>query len=338
MHSPIVALVIVTMAAAVSAGVIVTTWPLLRRYALARPNARSSHTTPTPQGGGIAVVAGMLIVAATCLVVLPPFGADLVAFGLLALATLLIAAVGTIDDIHALGVAPRLALQALAATLMLAALPAELRVVPMLPWWIERALMLVAALWFINLTNFMDGIDWIVVAEAVPVTLALGIFGLLGELPPTATVLALALCGAMLGFAPFNRPVARLFLGDVGSLPIGLMLAWLLVTLAGRGHLAAALLLPLYFAADATLTLARRLYGRERIWEAHRNHFYQRATANGFTVGGVVARVSGVNLLLAVLAFIAMRHDTSAVSFAALAAGIAAVGLLLHSFARARPR
>ena len=81
---------------------------------------------------------------------------------------------------------------------------------------------------------------------------------MLGALPGDAALVALALCGAMVGFAPFNRPVARLFLGDVGSLPIGLLLGWLLILLAGSGHLAAALLLPLYYLADATITLLRR--------------------------------------------------------------------------------
>ena len=108
--------------------------------------------------------------------------------------------------------------------------------------------------------------------------------------------MALALLGAMIGFAPFNRPVARLFLGDVGSLPIGLLLGWLLLLLAGHGHLAAALLLPLYYLADATITLGQRLHAGERVWEAHRSHFYQRATARGFTVLEVVARVFVVNV------------------------------------------
>ena len=95
----------------------------------------------------------------------------------------------------------------------------------------------------------------------------------------------------MLGFAPFNKPVARLFLGDVGSLPIGLLLGWLLLQLAAKGHLAAALILPLYYLADATITLACRIARGEPIWQAHRTHFYQRATDNGFSVPAIVTRV-----------------------------------------------
>jgi len=79
----------------------------------------------------------------------------------------------------------------------------------------------------------MDGIDWMMVAEVVPITAGVAIIGALGALPPAALVVALALNGAMLGFAPFNRPVARLFMGDMGSLPVGLLIAWLLIVIAG---------------------------------------------------------------------------------------------------------
>src|SRR4029079_16525608 len=136
-------------------------------------------------------------------------------------------------------------------------------------------LILLGCVWFINLVNFMDGIDWMTVAEVVPLTAGLVFLGLIGEIPSSATVTAAALFGATVGFAPFNRPVARLFLGDVGSLPIGLILGWLMLMLAGRDNLAAAVLLPLLYLADATITLAGRITRGEPIAEAHRDHFYQ---------------------------------------------------------------
>ena len=122
-------------------------------------------------------------------------------------------------------------------------------------------------LWFVNLVNFMDGIDWMTVAEVVPVIAGARAVRLMGALPRAGDPRRTCAAGAMIGFAPFNRPVARLFLGDVGSLPIGLLLAWLLLALAGHGHLAAALLLPLYYLADATITLLRRLVRGERFWQ-----------------------------------------------------------------------
>jgi UDP-N-acetylmuramyl pentapeptide phosphotransferase/UDP-N-acetylglucosamine-1-phosphate transferase len=152
-----------------------------------------------------------------------------------------------------------------------------------------------------------------------------------------ALVLAVAIVvgGAVIGFAPFNRPVAKLFLGDVGSLPLGLLLFWLLVELAGRGHMAAALLLPLYYLMDATVTLARRLAGGEMIFQAHRSHFYQRATDNGFSVSEIVARVFAVNSVLVMLA-VASVIASVAGRVAAIVLGVALVSGLLVHFSRAR--
>ena len=149
-------------------------------------------------------------------------------------------------------------------------------------------------------------------------------------------ICALALLGAVIGFAPFNRPVARLFLGDVGSLPIGLVVGWLLALMANKGHLAAALLLPLYYLMDATITLFRRLSRKEKVWQAHRTHFYQRATDNGFSVTEVTAQVFAVNIVLAALALICVRLNTPASEIACLAAGTLLVGLLLMRFSRRR--
>lgn len=328
---------VMATSAAISAGLIVALRPLLLRYALARPNARSSHRVPTPQGGGIAVVIATLGVSAVALFAFFQPGSNLPSLMLVFAATTLIAVVGVIDDIRTIEVVPRLLLQAATAAAVIAALPEHLRIVAALPWWLERALLLIGMLWLVNLTNFMDGIDWISVAEVIPVAVALGILGMDGTLPTQATVVAFALAGAMLGFAPFNRPVAKLFLGDVGSLPIGLLLGWLLILLAGSGHLVAALLLPLYYLADATITLLRRLANRERVWEAHRTHFYQRATTAGLTVPQIVARIFAVNVLLALLAFTSVWFGTDTIKAAALVAGFMLVGTLLFALARGRP-
>ena len=185
-------------------------------------------------------------------------------------ATLFIAAVGFADDVHSIPVVPRLLLQGLAVAAVILAAPENLRIVPACPLWLERGLLLLAGLWFVNLVNFMDGLDLMTVAEIVPVTGALVLLGWLAELPAPATIAAAALFGAMLGFAPFNRPVAKIFLGDVGSLPIGLLAGWCLLQLAWHQQFAAALLLPLYYLADATVTLFRRMARREPFWAAHR--------------------------------------------------------------------
>ena len=309
--------------------------PILERHALVHPNSRSSHKKPTPQGGGIAVIAATTIVISAVSLFFPGFlGQPSNLFVVFASATVL-GVIGMADDIRPLEAFPRLLLQAIAVIAILASLPPNLNILPAFPWWVERALMFVALLWFVNLANFMDGIDWMTVVEVVPVTLGLAICGLIGGLPPGATFVAFALCGAMIGFAPFNRPVARLFLGDVGSLPIGLLIGWMLILLAGS-HLVPALLLPLYYLADATITVTRRAYSGERIMQAHRSHFYQRARDNGFSVYQIICRVLAANVCLLAFAIVAFMSPSAIVQLPALLAGGVITAALLWNFGHRR--
>jgi UDP-N-acetylmuramyl pentapeptide phosphotransferase/UDP-N-acetylglucosamine-1-phosphate transferase len=322
---------ILLLAAAISAALIVLLLPLLQRYALARPNARSSHSVPTPQGAGIAVIASTLLVASAWAAIA---GASIPV--ILFSATVFIALVGFADDVRPIPVLPRLLLQAAAVGAVLWVAPAELRIVPMLPLGLERFVLLIAGLWFVNLVNFMDGLDLITAAEMVPVTATLVLLGWLGDYPMLPTIVAAGLCGALLGFAPFNRSPAKVFLGDVGSLPIGLLVGAGLLELAWRQHVAAAALLPLYYLADATITLLRRIARREPFWAAHRTHFYQRATKNGLPVQRVVGEVFVLNIVLAVLAVVSVRFDSALIDMLALLVGAIAVAILLYRFSRRR--
>jgi UDP-N-acetylmuramyl pentapeptide phosphotransferase/UDP-N-acetylglucosamine-1-phosphate transferase len=251
-------------------------------------------------------------------------------------AVLLLACVGAIDDVRALPVLPRLILQLVALVLIIASLPSEIRAAPIVPLWMERAAELLAGLWFVNLVNFMDGLDWMTVAEVVPITAGVLALSWAVPLPPLITATSAVLLGAIIGFAPFNRPVATLFLGDGGSLPIGLMLFWLLLHLAGAGYVAAALLLPLYYLGDATITLLKRLFAGENIAQAHHSHFYQCATDRGWSVMDVVTRVFIVNVMLVALSAATVLIQTLVIDLVALALGSAAVGWLLFVLARGR--
>jgi UDP-N-acetylmuramyl pentapeptide phosphotransferase/UDP-N-acetylglucosamine-1-phosphate transferase len=330
-------LVAILLSAALSAALIVALRPLLLRYALARPNARSSHRVPTPQGGGIAVIAATLVTATAALALTGAPEGFLPIWAALAGSTIFLAAVGAVDDIRPLSPLVRLVAQALAVALVVLAASGRARLLPAsVPLPLELGLAVVAGLWFVNLVNFMDGIDWITVAEMVPVTAALALFGAAGLAPAELILPAAALLGALLGFAPFNKPQARLFLGDVGSLPIGLLVAWMLYVLAAGGGFAAALILPLYFLADATITLFRRLRRGERVWQAHRSHFYQQATANGFSAIEVSATVFSLNLALAALAAATRLWPDLPVELGAFAAAAALVGVVLARFAAPR--
>lgn len=329
----LLALALLALAAFISAALIVALRPWLVRYALARPNARSSHSVATPQGGGIAV-----LTAATAVTIIAVFSLP-IASGLLSVWVLLGAAaflgiVGAVDDIRTIEAMPRLIMQFVAVSAVVMALPGDLHVVPMLPPWIERAALIFAGVWFVNLTNFMDGIDWMTVTEIGAIAVGLLLLAAAGALPPASALIAAALLGALIGFAPFNRPVAKLFLGDVGSLPIGLIVFWLLIQLAEQGHLAAALLLPLYYLADATVTLLARIARRESIMQAHRGHFYQRATNLGFSVPAVIAHVAVTNAILVVLALVSVIVSQPIVDFIALIAGVTVVGALLYRLTR----
>jgi UDP-N-acetylmuramyl pentapeptide phosphotransferase/UDP-N-acetylglucosamine-1-phosphate transferase len=331
---------LLSFAAAAAAGLLsgVMTWairPLLLKVALAKPNARSSHRVPTPQGAGIAVITATLIVAAGAIVFAGTADMEMpvAVFG----ATLFIAAVGLADDVNSIPVLPRLLLQGLAVAAVIFAAPETLKVVPACPLWLERGLLLLAGLWFVNLVNFMDGLDLMTAAEIVPITGAVVLLGWLGGLPASTTLTAAALFGAMLGFAPFNRPVARIFLGDVGSLPIGLLVGWCLLQLAWHQQFAAALLLPLYYLADATVTLLRRMARGEPFWAAHRTHFYQRATDNGFSVWRVVSEVFLLNIVLAALAIGSVMTSSAAIASLLLVAGGIATALLMFRFSRRQP-
>jgi UDP-N-acetylmuramyl pentapeptide phosphotransferase/UDP-N-acetylglucosamine-1-phosphate transferase len=329
---------VLTLAALISAGVIMALLPVLRRYVLAHPNGRSSHGQATPQGAGVAVIFATVLIAAAAIASglrEPLFEAGWL-WPIFA-AALFIMAVGFVDDIWTIDIVPRLIMQTLAVGFVIASLPLDLRVIPILPWWAERAILLLAFLWFVNLTNFMDGVDWMTVVEFVPMAIGLVLLGWLDALPLHGVVVAIALCGALIGFAPFNRPVARIFLGDVGSLPIGLLFGWLLLLLAGRGHVAAALILPLYYLADATITLFRRMANGEAFWQAHRTHFYQRATDRGWRVPEIVGHVFGVNAVLVGFAVMSVLWPSTLMAIVALGGSAIVVAWLLTRFSRGQP-
>lgn len=181
--------------------------------------------------------------------------------------------------------------------------------------------------WFANLFNFMDGIDGIAASEAAAVGLGLLLIGGAAEAGPAAAIL-----GAALGFLIWNWAPARIFMGDVGSVPLGYALAFLLYELALRGDRAAALILPLYFLADATLTLLWRLARGERVWQAHRQHFYQRAVQRGLGHDAVVLCVIATDLVLIGCAWAVV----SGWSVAGLAVAALTVALLLVALGTAK--
>ena len=172
----------------------------------------------------------------------------------------------------------------------------------------------------------MDGIDGLAAAETITISLGLALLVWVKDAPADLAAPALAVCGAALAFLLWNRHPARVFLGDVGSVPLGYLIGWLLLWAALEGYWAVAVILPLYYWSDAGLTLLRRLLRGERIWQAHREHYYQRALRSGITHGRVVAEIAVCNFALIAFALLA---DREAWRMTALALALLAVLVLL---------
>jgi len=279
---------------------------LNERELLDRPNERSSHARPTPRGAGLLLLPLLLLawLALDHRFDLPGAAAWVL------LAALALTGLSWLDDLGGLGALPRLAAHAGAVALGLAALPAGFSLTQgLLPPWLDYALAGLAWLWFLELVNFMDGIDAISGASLGVMAFGLVLLAALGLLAPGVGLAALVLLGLLLGFLAWNWPPAALFLGDCGAVPLGYLLGWLLLLAADAGLWPAALILPLAYWADATLTLLQRLLRGERFWQAHRQHFYQRAAVQaGHGAVALAFALAGLALLaLALWAVLAPR-------------------------------
>lgn len=273
------------------------------------PNHRSSHVRPTARAGGVAILLG----AALAIAFFAPHAALRVAVALTAAA---IAIVGFIDDVRGLRASLRLVVQLAAAAVAAIGGALIIRTIDV-PLRAPLALGLLAlpltVFWLVAMTNaynFMDGINGIASLQAIAAGGGLAlIFVQRGD--AGAAAVAAALAGAAAGFLPWNFPKASIFMGDVASGTLGFLFAALVVRAAndGESFIAASLvLLPFY--ADSGVTLLRRLARRERVFEAHRSHFYQRLNGHGWSH----ARVSLLWFALALCASgvaAAYRHMSS---------------------------
>lgn len=305
---------------------IVLSW-LRRRAILDRPVERSSHQVPIPRGGGLALVPVMLcawlVLAASGLA-----PSDTTFIVLIAAA---LAFVSWRDDLGGLDVSWRLLMHFVAAGLGVLSLPASTLIFQgLLPPILDRVTAIILWVWFLNLYNFMDGIDGISCTETSFVGFGITVVSLLaGAVGSDTSMLALATAAAAIGFLRWNWPPARIFLGDVGSIPLGYVVGWLLLTMAAKGLWAPALILPLYYLADATLTLLRRLIRGERIWQAHRQHFYQKALTPDSDHSAVLAFIICGNTALLALAVLAVFWP-----WPALLVAVFATVILLAQLAR----
>jgi len=293
-------------AALMSVGLTGITLAILRRRAiLDLPNERSSHTVPTPRGGGWGVMLALLPFWVWALWKAGRLDqpAEIVLLG----STVLLMAVSWIDDRRGLGPAIRFATQIVAVGAVMALLPASLSITSgLLPLPLDRLVAAFVWLWFVNLFNFMDGIDGITGGSTAAMGFGLTIILLRYGPDPLEAFRSLMIAAVAIGFLFWNWHPAKIFLGDVGSVPLGYLLGYELIHLAMNGGQAFALIVALYYLADATITLLRRARRGERVWQAHREHFYQRSTQFGRTHARTAQTAILVQLALAVFGWLAV--------------------------------
>ncbi len=278
---------------------------LTERAIVDHPNARSSHAIPTPRGGGLAVV---VVIAVVWSIVAMRWTAEGYGMVVACAAGVGLAALSWLDDLRGLPPWVRLLAQAAAIATVLVLAPAPHPYFGgVLPPVADVVVTAILWLWFTNLFNFMDGIDGLAGTETatigIGVALCAGFAGVVGSL----SVCGFTAAAAALGFLWWNWHPARVFLGDVGSVPLGFLLGWLLLTMASEGLWAAAFILPLYYLADATITLGRRAAKGEPVWRAHRDHFYQRAVQAGRSHASVAGLIAVTNVALIALAWASTR-------------------------------
>lgn len=285
-------------------------------------NERSSHKTPTPRGGGYAFV---VITSLFSLIWL--YFADSLEhqtyITTLTLSGMCIAYLGWLDDRYNISAKLRFSCQLMAVGLCVYTFPTVLG--EFMPLYAEKIIITLAWVWFINLYNFMDGIDGIAAVQAAFMALLMSMF-----MPSIAPIL-LVLAGSVLGILRFNWHPARVFMGDVGSTYLGFILAGFMFYSLSLNLVAGfwtSLIISSIFILDATFTLTKRLLSGKAPWQAHKEHFYQRATSMGMSHSQVVVRVILMNILFglsAIFAFAAPYIGIYAFAFTVFVCTIVAI-------------
>ncbi len=266
------------------------------------PNERSSHTIPTPRGGGIAIAISWFF-GISVLFYMQMIPKDLY-FALLC--GVFVSCISILDDIYSLKAFPRLAVQSVAATLALYFLGGlqkiDLVFFEITNIYVLSILAFIVIIGFVNIYNFIDGIDGYAASEAIFISLAA--FILIND------NLLLILTFAVLGFIPWNWQKAKIFMGDVGSTLLGFTIAILAVYYQNtcQVNIFFWIIISSLFWFDAIVTILRRLKNKEKLQQAHRKHAYQRIVIAGFSHQKTVIYSLIINAFLFILAFIVYEN------------------------------
>lgn len=266
------------------------------------PNERSSHVNPVPRGGGLAIVITWYI--GISILFFAKYIDSNLYFALLS--GILLAIISLIDDLINLKPLIRLLIQIVTAIIAFAFLkginPVSVSDLEIKSWFILFPVAIIGIVWFINLFNFLDGIDGYASLEAITMATLMFVF--------TGSIINLILIACVFGFLYWNWPKAKIFMGDIGSTQLGFILIVLGIYFHNISELSIIhwIMLSSLFWFDATLTLFRRWRNKEKLSVAHRKHAYQRAVQSGLTHQNTIIISMGINFVIAGLVFISRKY------------------------------
>jgi UDP-N-acetylmuramyl pentapeptide phosphotransferase/UDP-N-acetylglucosamine-1-phosphate transferase len=282
---------------------------------------RAGYKKPPLSGGGVAVVMSLVI----SLMV-----ADI--NYAIVLGMFMLAATSLLDELIDIPLPVRLLVQLLSVLIALNVVP-----VPtfggMLPMWLAKGVMAVLWVWYINLFKMMDGIDGMSPMEMVCVGMGLCILVVLAgnSFPDPLSTYALILAASGCGFLWWNWHPAKILLGDVGAIPIGFLMGYLLILTIDAGYPYAAVILPAYYLSDVTITVIRRIYHGKKLFAVYSDYYYLRALRSGRKQQAVVRYIFGINFLLIFQAIFSVIDPALSIFYVGLA--YASVFMILGFFA-----
>ncbi len=293
------------------------------------PSERSNHNVPKPKGAGLILIP-LLIFATLLVFFLEKIISSqwLIIFGF----TLILTIVSFLDDLKNINSKIRLAFQFFCVFSSLLLFKDDLNI--LMPF-VEFDLIannffelntiiilffiMVFWVWIINLFNFMDGMDGITVVQASSLAICTNFFAILGLIELDFLYFSLVLLTILLAFFNVNKPPAKIFLGDVGSIPIGFLVGYIIIyNMIKSDLLVPFLIIIMYYLMDSTITLLVRLFNRENIFQAHSSHFYQKIIRKGYSHEFVLNRIIGLNILLLILSITSIRWPYISINLATI--------------------
>ena len=290
------------------------------------PNDRSSHVNPTPRGGGVGIIISILVGWLLDRALTDALNINEV---IILAASVVLAFVCFIDDLRGMSASLKLIFQ------IICILPGLLFLFEtggLFREWMAPEFDIVVTgiiwLWFINLFNFMDGIDGITGSQVMMIGFGIAVFSATGIITEQVLGPSIVFLAAALGFLVWNWSPAIVFLGDVGSIPLGYLIGWSLISIQTEttmplNSLIIIAILPGYYLADASITLGVRILKGNNPIEAHKDHFYQKAWQNGASHASICQKILLANSLSLIIAFVLVgSHPIIALIFSGIITSI----------------